>query len=398
MSDYNPSDPAIYGPVNGVFVTLSQFKAWQQQTFAADQASAKTAYDQAAQVFTAQTGAAAPPNPYVASTPASSPPPGATGALSPHYVAGPGISDYCILYPDDPLCDFWGGIGVGGGGGGGGVVTVNNVTVIEGISGTDVNAAIDNGLSAVWSAVVGSVDAVVAAIVATVQGALTGIGNAVKAAYAILSRLGGFILGVLQQLLRDLVKAMLKALQDIRDLFKHLIDDVLKPILGVLGSLRQRLLDLYTRFLRPMLLVLQNIHRLLTILAVFHVGFARRLDAKLQALEGKFLQPFLTLLAYTNQLGNWINLIITANYLIQKPIWLASLKGYAGSTINAQINAMNPAPDPAAAAALSKKYQAQPAAKTYGDFDTWTATGGGDSAATIADYGSQFDTLLQQSF
>lgn len=398
MADYNPSDPAIYGPVDGQFVTLSQWTAYMQQTYAAQQLAGSQAFNQEVQ----DTGIPAT-NPYIVPPPAAPTPPattggsGSTGTLGAKELAYLGGSDYCDMYPDDPLCSLWSGgtVIVGGEGG----TTIEEPVIInEGLSAFDVNTAIDNGLSAVWSAVVSSVDAIIAVAIATIMGALTEIGNALKAAYAVLSRMAGFILQELETLVRDIVAGILGVLKDIRDLFRHLVDDVLKPLVGALGSLRQRLLDIYQRVIRPLLIWMQDIQRVLRVLALFHVRFAQQLDSAISDLERRITQPLLLLIGYTNQLGNWMNLLVTANYLLQKPVWIATLRAYMGSTVNAQINAINQPPNAADLQALQQAATVKTAAQAYSDFDQFAATNTGDGAAVIAQYGDMFDQTLQQTF
>lgn len=398
MAAYDPNDPAVYGPIPGVgLVTLSQWNAYNTQLFAANQQAAHDQFAAVAQSFPVDVA-----NPYVVPPKVTAPPPAGTStaaagaAEKSHLIgAGGGLSDYCLYFPDDPLCEFFGG-GFGGGGGGGG--EINETIVFQGLDATDVNAAIDNGLTAVWSAVVGSIDSVLAAAIASIQGALTGIGNAIKAAYAVLSRLGGFILGFLQTLLRDIVAGILHVLQDMRDLFKHVIDDVLKPLAGALQAIRDKLLDLYKRFVRPVLLILHQFRQLLNILALFHVPFARKLDQKLADLERRVTQPLLLLLSYTNAVANWINLLSTVNYLIQSPTWLWSFKAYIGPSTNLQLAAMTPNVDQAAIAAIQAANSAPTVQQSQAAGVTYIQTGGGDHAVIAQQMTDMLTADLSQGF
>jgi hypothetical protein len=340
MSPGNPNDPAIYGPVNGVFVTLSEFQEWQQQTYAAQQAAASAAFNQAEQ----DTGITAS-NPYVTVV-TSTPPvlPGANSSTSTVTAKelgfGGDIGSYCTLFPDDPLCDLWGGGGIGVDGGSGGTVIEEPVIIEQGIGAADVNAAIDAGLSSVWAAVVGSLDGVLGLLVAGLQSALTAIGNALKAAYAVLARLAGFVLQALQSAVEGVLAGIVGVLNDVRDLLKGLYNDVIAPMVNALSGLRGRLLSWYTQFIRPMLIWIQSLRQLLAILSIFHVKFAQKLDAKLADLESRITQPLFYLLAFTNGIANFMNLIVTGTYLLQQPLWLFSLQAYMGQSLNMMFNAM----------------------------------------------------------
>lgn len=359
MAAGSADDPAIYGPVNGQFVTLAEFQQWQVQALAQQTAAASAAFDAEVQ----DTGIPAT-NPYVIVSTPTTPvvPGGSTGSsstLKANELAfgGGDIGTYCLFYPDDPLCDIWGGGGIVVTGGS---TTVEQPIIIEqGISATDVNATVDAGLSSVWSGFVGTLDGVLAALIAGIQSALTAIGNALKAAYAILARLGGFILQALESLTRQVVAGVLRVLTDIRDLFKALYDDVIAPIANALSGLRGRLISLYTRFIRPMLIWIQDVRKVLGILALFHVPLAQKLDAKLADLERRVTQPLLYLLSFTNGIANFVNLIITGTYLLQQPLWLFSFQAYMGQSLNLQLNAMT-TPIGAADLAAANAQNAQP--------------------------------------
>jgi hypothetical protein len=456
----DPNDPAVYGPVNGVFVTYSAFIAYEQGLVDANARAAapvisqidrqyglnipipqpSTPAPQALQSFTGDcqqpnrpgfpgwatfADAAAWANACTA-TPVTVPPipptspatpsgasagrgapaagatavPGAAAAaakLQPHafdsgFYGEPG--SYCDYYPDDPLCDVWNGGGVVLGGGGGGVVVSQPVIIQQGLSATDVHGLVDSGLSTVWSAVVGAIDATVLVAIAAIQDALTALGNAIKAAFAMLSRLGGFILNALKSMLNWVLHSILQVLQDMRNILKHLATDVLLPIAKWIVAQRDRLIALYKRFIRPLIIVIQDIRRVLNILAIFHVPFAQKLDGVLANLERRITAPLLLLLRYTNQVANWLNLIVTANYLLQKPIFLASLNAYKGESINLLTNTMNKPASPAAIAAASNSMGAATITQTKDDLSTYLASGGGVYAQPIASAQDTFSQAL----
>lgn len=333
-----------------------------------------------------------------AKTPTTNPDQTPTGTFKPQFVFSDDPISYCQVYPLDPLCQYFLG------GEGNGAVTqapgvagtiLETVTIVEqGLSGTDVDGIVSHALGGLWGAVVGAVDLAIAQAIAQIQNVLTDIGNALKAAYAILSRLAGFILNFLQWLWDQVVKAILTVLQDIRNLLAGLYKDVLVPMVNGLANLRQWLLNVYQRFIRPMLIVLQDVRRVLTILAAFHVGFASKLDAKLQQLEAKITQPFFYLLGFSNAIANWINLIVAANYLLQKPLFLASLKAYVGESLNLQLNAMNTGVSGQTQTAAAVLTNAPTAQQSKADVSQFLATGSGSFAAPITAAQSAFDQYV----
>ena len=305
-----------------------------------------------------------------------------------------GAGSYCDEFPDDPLCNIWDGAGgvVFGGGNTGAVY--QPVIIQEGLNATDVHGIVDAGLDTVWSAVVGAIDSTVLVAIAAIQDALTALGNAIKAAFAMLSRLGGFILNALKSMLTGLLHSIIQVLQDIRSLLKKLVTDVIIPLAKAIVAMRDKLLELYRRFIRPLLIWIQDVRRVLNILAIFHVPFAQKLDAKLANLERRITAPLLLLLRYTNQVANWMNLIVTANYLLQKPVFLASLNAYKGESINLLTNAMNTPASAAMTAAATNSMGATTPQQSAQDLQTFLSTGGGPYAAPIA--AKMINTLLSE--
>lgn len=333
-----------------------------------------------------------------ATTPAagSGPSSGVNIKLGAKYV-DPGVGSYCDLFPDDPFCDLvW---PIGGGGIGGGGTTVTNTTVIEqvGLLAGDVHQAIDTALQGLWGLLTTTLDVVFAGAIAQIQSAITDIGNAVKAVWNILSRLSGLILNFLGHLWYNVLHGLVLAVQDIAGIVKTVFDDFLKPLLNWLRQLRQKILDIWKRFVVPVLIVIQDVRKVLAILAAFHVKWAAKLDLKLADLERKITQPLLTLLGYINQLANWMNLIATAGYLLQKPFLLNSIKAYVGSIIGLQVNAMN---QPAVnAATLQQQAALSPPTvqQSKADLTQFLGDGTGAYAAPIADAHSAFEDILQRA-
>jgi hypothetical protein len=460
MAAGDPNDPAIYGPVNGVFVTLSTFQAYEQSLVDANARAAAPIIQAINKQYGVDipvpvpstpkpatlasfTGDCQQPNkpgfpgwatfadgaawanactstpvtvPVTPTTGTSSTASGSAGRGAPaaSAIAGGsgsspplqshasgfdptgGSGSYCDEFPDDPLCDVWGG-GSGGGiifGGGNSGGVYQPVIIQEGLNATDVHGIVDAGLDTVWSAVVGAIDATVLVAIAAIQDAITALGNAIKAAFAMLARLGGFILNALKSMLNGLLHSILQVLQDIRNILQHIAKDVILPIAKAVQAMRDKILALYKRFIRPLLIWIQDVRRVLNILAIFHVPFAQKLDAKLADLERRITAPLLLLLRYTNQVANWMNLIVTANYLIQKPIFLWSQNAYKGESLNLFANAMNKPASPATIASAQAAFAAPSSKQTADDLTVFLQADSGPYAEPIDSAGSTFDVFM----
>jgi hypothetical protein len=432
---FGPTAFAAGGFPAGVYLSAGDYAAWQAAATAINQAqanavaqvaasggtgdqaaaaSAKAASDllaaqnAAAAAAAAATAAAPVAPPAATASPAQpSPSPGAAApaggreitpprSASATPLAGAFVGEsYCDLYPDDPLCLDWGPgepISIGGGGS-------TTTTIVEpGLSATDITSAIQGGLSALWAAGVTAIDAVLLSTIRDIQSAITKLGNALLGAWQILSRLAGFILTFLRHMFEEIVRGIVAALVDVAKALKAIANDVLVPLVKAAQAIRQKIIDLYQRFLRPVLIIIQDIRRMLALLKLFHIRFAQKLDADLAALEAKITAPLFFLLKYTNMVANWMNLIVTAGYLIQRPLFLNSLNAYKGSAINLQLNAMTGPVDPAALAAANAANAPPTPAQSSADFTTYLQTGGGANAAPIAQNTDLFQQILQQGF
>jgi hypothetical protein len=303
------------------------------------------------------------------------------------------VSDYCSQFPDDPYCSFYYDVG-GLAGVIGGPTLIQNTTIIEeaGLLAGDVNAMIDNALTGIWGSIVVGVDDVLAAVIASVQTAVTALGNAVKASWAWLSRLAGMILSLLTTVIDGVLRGVVAAIQKIEQEIQDIKSGIVKPILDVLQRVRQIILDIWKNFIVPFLVILQDLRKLLAILALFHVKFAQKLDAKLADLERRITQPLLFILGYVNAVSNWINLIMAATYLIQKSVFLNSLLAYVGEALNLQLNAMNQPIDGKLLAAGQAAAMTTKPAQTAADLQQFLSSGTGDFQAPIANA----TTVMQQ--
>jgi len=305
---------------------------------------------------------------------------------------------YCCYFPYDPICCIGeAGCAGGGGGGGGGTTIVNETTQIIGEDAATVWSQITGALSSLWSIVVGVFDSVLAAAIAGIQAALTTIANALKLAFETLAHLVGDILKFLDTVLHRLLGVIVDIFRRLKGLLAALWNEVIVPALKALQRLRQYLIYLYEHWIRPLLVWIQRLRQILGILKLLHIKWAAKLDQKLAELEAKITAPLFYLLHYTNMLANWINLIITAGYLIQRPIWLNSLNAYKGSSFALTVNAMNAGFVPPAGAAAGAPGPPPATAVSAQAGEQYMQTGSGPYQPLIDTQTSQFQKYLQGS-
>lgn len=308
---------------------------------------------------------------------------------------------YCDIFPDDPICsgNYYGGYG--GGGSLPAPVYIDqpvNITINqEGLTLGDVASRISGALASAAAAIAGAVDAALAAAIGGIQHALNALGNELLNIYKLLSRLAGYILQFLKGLLLDVIHGIVAALQAIGKLLKDVMTNVIMPALQALQKLRNYLIQIYERYLRPLLVILQDVRKVLAILKVFHIGFANKLDAALADVQRKISAPLLYLLQYTNAVANYINLILDARLLLQRPLFLASLAANKGSAANVLINGMNTPPDPVALAALRSTPAIPTPAQSQAALNDFLTSGSGTMAGSIAQYSAGLQASLCQN-
>lgn len=310
------------------------------------------------------------------------------------------LSVYCMVFPDDPICYNFGYNFYSPPADGGPVTIINtNTTVVineTGVTAGDVASAIQGALGKAANAIAAAVDAGLAAAISGIQSALNALGNELVSVFHLLSRLAGLILKFLQGLLLDVIHGLVAAVNAIGKMLKDVIQNVLLPLLHGLQELRDYLVKIYQRFLRPLLIWIQDVRKVLAILRVFHIGFATKLDNVLNDIQAKISAPLLYLMGWTNTIANYINLILDANLLLQKPLWLASYKQYIGSSLNLQLNAMTGTPDPAAIAALQTTPAPASVAQSSADLNHFLADGKGPIADAVTPELNQLSVYLAQ--
>jgi len=137
------------------------------------------------------------------------------------------------------------------------------------------------------------------------------------------------------ELFKPIIKVVVKLLEKLAELYTQ----YLKPILDAIEKIRRRVLQIYERILRPVLLVMQRLHQILTILRLFHLKFAAKLDAELQNLEAKLFKPMYQLLHYINELANMLNLVFDAGLVLRRAVTLNALDRTKGSWTRMWYNA-----------------------------------------------------------
>ncbi|MGC9969431.1 MAG: hypothetical protein ABSE56_02455 [Bryobacteraceae bacterium] len=200
-----------------------------------------------------------------------------------------------------------------------------------------------------------------------------------------LARALGKLLTALHDMWIFVIRPILEKIQQLATRLSRLIDKVLKPYLDFMRRMRQLIMDIYNRFFRPIIQFIESIRRVLAIFKLFHMKWAQRLDARLARLEGRVMSPILALLRHTSVAGSWLNLLLTIQYTLQRPIFVRTLWAYQGDVVNTFWGSQSfnpPATPPAAPAPPDLQQTGQTAQQNLKDLLTADS---GPYAASIQD-------------
>lgn len=204
--------------------------------------------------------------------------------------------------------------------------------------------------------------------------------NAVIEGYAQLARTVGHILKWIGAIILDFLKTLVDLLKNLIGMLKDLYNKVLKPALDAIQKIRKRILDIYEKYMRPVLLIIQKLHQILTVLKLFHLKFAAKLDAELMRIQRMITEPMYQLLGYINQIANMLNLVFDAGMVLRRAVTLNALDNTKGAWSqmwwNAQTDPTWQAPVPPAPVPSV----AESGALAWADFREYAQSGGGPVA------------------
>lgn len=220
------------------------------------------------------------------------------------------------------------------------------------------------------------------------------IGNTLTQLLVSVARALGKALVFLGSLLWGLVRPLINLLGKILEKLADLYFKYLKPIIEAIQKIRLRILKIYERFLRPILLMFQRLHQVLTILKLFHLKFAAKLDAELSRLEAKLIGPMYQLLHYLNLVANMLNLVFDSTLVMRRAVTLNALDQTKGTWTRMFWDAQTSAVSDAELSQAQADGAAQSQAQTVSDFQQWALNDTGpytqiaaDALTTVQNYG-----------
>lgn len=233
-----------------------------------------------------------------------------------------------------------------------------------------------------------------AAAVQTLQGA---VAAAIQQTTALLWTIA-YAFGKLLQWVHDAFVGFLttlwQLLKKIAGWMKELFTNVLPKLLNVINRLRQFLNQIYLKYIRPILVWLQYFRRFLAILSLFHITWATKLDQWLVKLQGKIIAPYLYVLRTLNGIGTWVNLVVTAQGVIQRAVFVNTMYAYQADWINLWWTAQSATVASFPLAPPGSSDQGAPLSQVSAEFSLWVQTGTGEFAQPAADSNAAFDAAI----
>jgi hypothetical protein len=103
---------------------------------------------------------------------------------------------------------------------------------------------------------------------------------------------------------------------------------VFGPLLRNLRRIRDWLDKVYYPRLLKIINMIQRVRQMLSILRIFNVAWAKRLDERLLRLETKIAEPYLKLRALLNEVATVINLVLDPSLILKRNVFLGSILGH----------------------------------------------------------------------
>lgn len=203
----------------------------------------------------------------------------------------------------------------------------------------------------------------------------------------------GKLLGMIHDLLVGFLDGLWELVKKLAGILTRVMKEVLPAIAKAIRITRQTLNDLYKNWIRPLLNYIQIVRRYLAILRLFHVKWAGKLDQVLTNIQGRIVGPFLYVLRTLNGIGNWVNVILTAGAILQRPVFINTMYAYQRDWINlwwqGQAQAGNAGASGAPLAGTGPPSNAQ----VFADFQAFATADAGPYAVDA----QRADTTLQQT-
>lgn len=134
------------------------------------------------------------------------------------------------------------------------------------------------------------------------------------------------VVGLLRRFWARVLLPLLRRLEGWADRIQKWLRSTFGPIIEALLWLRRKIFEIYDRWLRPIFDTIDVIRRVLSVLSFLHLDVARKLDAKLAALEERLRRPLELVIRKVNEAIDIVDRVITLDGLFQRLALLRSIE------------------------------------------------------------------------
>ena len=261
--------------------------------------------------------------------------------------------------------------------------------------GVDVGRALVNFGALLLGIFGGRIDKAVKRALETMRDAIVKIVETLAAFAAQTGTLFARVAGLLRRFWTRALLPLLRRLDDWALRVQRWLRDTFGPILRFLLEVRRRLLEFYAKWFRPIFDTIDVIRRILGLLSVLHLDFARKLDQKLAELERRLRLPLEVVIRKINEAIDVVDTIIDANGFFRRLALLRSIARDIGR-IGAIWHAAHSRPLTADERRASPSAPGlKPPEQSVSDSATYLLTGDGPHRAALEEWWAELDRRLR---
>lgn len=217
----------------------------------------------------------------------------------------------------------------------------------------------------------------------TLQAALVQLGvNIANASMTAFER-DGRGLGVTQKLLGKILGPLINGIATLIGRTSAQLRRILGPVLSWIDRINTFVRRIYDVWLRPILRVIDAFRKVLRILELFHVKWAKQLDDSLGALERKLTAPILKITEALNEARDWIDRIVTLNGALQRVALIKGLFDNADEVLRLFWLSVHKPLTAAKATVYATPVEGKTLDATVATLRSYIVDGGGDDRARI---------------
>jgi len=260
--------------------------------------------------------------------------------------------------------------------------------------GVDVGRALVNFGALLLGIFGGRIDKAVKRALETMRDAIVKIVETLAAFAAQTGTLFARVAGLLRRFWTRALLPLLRRLDDWALRVQRWLRDTFGPILRFLLEVRRRLLEFYAKWFRPIFDTIDVIRRILGLLSVLHLDFARKLDQKLAELERRLRLPLEVVIRKINEAIDVVDAIIDANGFFRRLALIRSLVRYQKDALKVWWQSVHRP----LAGVKREEYESPPRLRPIDavatDYRQYVIEGGGPDAARIDEHARDYALRL----